>query len=94
MDTAGLHWALLYQEGLVCVYRSSPSDGLLSPEKRDPDDGMGKQASSWARTLGQLFSFLIRSHLEEMRRWRPGDSWNDLFKVLAQILGPDRPLDS
>lgn len=73
VDTAGLCWALLYQEGLVCVYRSSPSDGLLSPEKRDPDDGMEKQASSWARTLGQLFSFLSQEpprRDEEVEAWR------------------------
>lgn len=73
MDTAGLRWALLYQERLVCVYRSSPSDGLLSPKKRDPDDGMEKQASSWARILGQLFRFLSQEpprRDEEVEAWR------------------------
>lgn len=55
-----------------CVYRSSPSDSLLSPEKRDPEDGMEKQASSWARTLGQLFSFLYQ---EPPRRDEKVEAW-------------------
>lgn len=56
-NTAGLLcWALLYQEGQAPVNRSSPVDGLLSPEKRDRDEDMREQVSSWARTLGQAFS--------------------------------------
>lgn len=35
MNTAGRSWALLFQEGLSRVNRSSPVGGLLSPEKRD-----------------------------------------------------------
>lgn len=30
--------------------------GFLSPEKRDLDENMKKQVSSWARTRGQAFS--------------------------------------
>lgn len=36
--------------------RGSPVGGFLSPEKRDLDENMRKQVSSWARTLGQAFS--------------------------------------
>lgn len=79
----------------MCVYRNSPIGRLLSPERRDPHDGTEQQASSWARTLGQLFSSVSGATLKthgmicsksQHASWVLTDPWTP--SQATSLLGP------
>lgn len=64
--------------------RGSPVGGFLSPEKRDLDENMKKQVSSWARTRGQAFSSVSGTTLKthgmicsrsQSKSWVSAASW-------------------